>query len=109
VVITDLAKDYGDLAAMVVLKELHRLGFVRLEAFIANLEPSRKCAIYGRLNLDSIGLQDVPIGVGTKASTEKHEEYKYEFDSPLMPGEKTFQPNKDNFFEDRSELLDSSI
>jgi len=106
VVITDLAKDYDDLAAMVVLKELHRLGFVRLEAFIANLEPSRKRAIYGRVNLDSVGLQDVPIGVGTKASTKKHEEYKYEFDSPLMPDEKTFQPNKDNFFEDGSELLD---
>ncbi|KAH6667477.1 hypothetical protein B0J14DRAFT_676555 [Halenospora varia] len=106
VVITDLAKDYDDLAAMVVLKELHRLGFVHLEAFIANLEPSRKRAIYGRVNLDSLGLQDVPIGVGTKASTKKHEEYGYEFDSSIMPDEKTFQPNKDNFFEDGFELLD---
>ena len=106
VVITDLAKDYDDLAAMVVLKELHRLGFVHLEAFIANLEPQRKRAIYGRAALDSLGLQDVPIGVGTKASTKEHEEYKYEFDSPLMPDVETFQPNKDNFFEDGFQLLD---
>ncbi|KAH8654021.1 hypothetical protein BGZ60DRAFT_435856 [Tricladium varicosporioides] len=104
VVITDLAKDYDDLAAMVVLKELHRLGFVHLEAFIANLEPSRKRAIYGRRNLDSLGLQDVPIGVGTRVGT--YEEYTYEFDSPLMPNENYFKPNKENFFEDGSELLD---
>jgi hypothetical protein len=44
--------------------------------------------------------------VGTKASTTKHEEYKYEFDSLFMPDVETFQPNKDNFFEDRFELLD---
>jgi hypothetical protein len=106
VVITDLAKDYDDLAVMVVLKELDRLGFVHLEAFIANLEPSRKRAIYGRAALDSLGLQYVLIGVSTKASTKKHKEYKYEFDSPLMPDENTFQPNKDNFFKDGSELLD---
>jgi hypothetical protein len=55
-IITDLAKDYNDLAAMVVLKELHRLGFVHLKAFIANLEPSRKRAIYRQAALDSLGL-----------------------------------------------------
>ncbi|KAH8674840.1 hypothetical protein BGZ60DRAFT_557234 [Tricladium varicosporioides] len=104
VVITDLAKDYDDLAAMIVLKELHRLGFVHLEAFITNLEPPRKRAIYGRANLDSLGLQDVPIGVGTRVGP--HEEYTYEFDSPLMPDEKTFKPNQNNFFEDGFELLD---
>jgi hypothetical protein len=46
VVITNLAKDYNDLAAIVVLKELYRLRFVYLEAFIANLELSYKRAIY---------------------------------------------------------------
>ena len=56
--------------------------------------------------MDSLGLQDVPIGVGPKASTKKHDEYKYEFDSPLMPDVKTFQPNKDDFFGDGFELLD---
>jgi hypothetical protein len=55
-VITDLAKDYNDLAAIVVLKELYRLGFVHLKAFIANLELSCKRAIYGRAALDSLGL-----------------------------------------------------
>jgi hypothetical protein len=106
VVITDLAKDYNDLAAIVVLKELYRLGFVHLEAFIANLELSHKRTIYGQAALDSLGLQDIPISISTKASTKKHEEYKYEFDSLFIPDIETFQPNKDNFFEDRFELLD---
>ncbi|PVH69401.1 hypothetical protein DL98DRAFT_625190 [Cadophora sp. DSE1049] len=106
VVISDLAKDYDDLAAMVMLKELDRSENVELEAYIANLEPARKRTIYGRVNLDSLGLQHVPIGVGTKASTKKHEEYGYEFDSSIMPDEKTFQPNKDNIFENGFELLD---
>ncbi|PVH68601.1 hypothetical protein DL98DRAFT_599384 [Cadophora sp. DSE1049] len=106
VAISDLAKDYDDLAAMVELKELDRTGNVTLEAYIANLEPARKRAIYGRVNLDSLGLQHVPIGVGTKASTEKHEEYGHEFESSIMPDEKAFQPNKDNFFENGFELLD---
>jgi hypothetical protein len=56
VVITDLAKDYDDLAVIIVLKELYRLRFMHLEAFIANLELSRKRAIYGRVALDSLGL-----------------------------------------------------
>jgi hypothetical protein len=46
IVITDLAKDYNNLAAIVVLKELYRLGFVRLKAFIANLNLSYKRTIY---------------------------------------------------------------
>jgi hypothetical protein len=55
-VITDLAKDYDNLAAIVVLKELYCLGFVHLKAFIANLELSYKRAIYGQAALDSLGL-----------------------------------------------------
>jgi hypothetical protein len=43
--------------------------------------------------------------VGTKVSTTKHKEYKYEFDSLFMPDVKTFQPNKNNFFKDKFKLL----
>jgi hypothetical protein len=94
------------LTALLPLKGLDRSGIIEFEGLIANLEPAYKRAIYGRGALDSLGLQHVPIGVGTKASTKKHEEYAYEFDSPFMPDVKTFQPNKDNFFEDGFELLD---
>jgi hypothetical protein len=86
VIITDIAKDYDDLVAMVLLKELHRLGLVKLLGFVANLKPARKRAIYGRGALDALGLQDLPISIGTDGigpilvgGEEVHVEHPYEF------------------------------
>ena len=93
-VITDLAKDYDDLTAMVLLKELHRLGVIKLEGFVANLEPARKRAQFGRGALDLLGLPHVPIAIGTEASAEpeKVASYPYEFDCSFMaPEEKVTQ------------------
>ena len=91
VVITDLAKDYDDLAAMVVLKELHRLGVVELIGFIANLMPANKRAQFGRGALDSLGLHNIPIAAGTAGfpttdgeKHKKHDELPYEFDCDFM-------------------------
>jgi inosine-uridine nucleoside N-ribohydrolase len=88
VVITDLAKDYDDLAAMVVLKELHRLGVVKLLGFIANLMPAEKRTQFGRGALDSLGLESIPIAQGTSGFPEKarkkHDELAYEFDCDFM-------------------------
>lgn len=53
IAVTDLAKDYDDLLAMMVLKELPRLS-VKLEGFVANLMPSRIRALFGRGALDSL-------------------------------------------------------
>lgn len=92
-VITDLAKDFDDLTAMVVLKELHRLGLIKLCGFIANLKPERKRAIYGRGALDSLGLIHIPIAIGTdgigtqppgnKLPQDTLTEYAYEFKAPF--------------------------
>jgi hypothetical protein len=78
--ITDLAKDYDDLTAMLCLKELKRLGVVTLEGFVANLMPADDRALFGRGALDSLGLPNVPIGIGTEGSQKKHEMHDYEFD-----------------------------
>jgi len=67
VVITDINKDVDDLVAMVLLKELHRLGLVELKGFVANLRPARKRALAGRGALNALGLEDIPIAVGTEA------------------------------------------
>ena len=79
VVITDLAKDYDDLMAMVLLAELHRLGLVELEAFVANLMPARKRARFGRGALDLLGLQRIPIAAGSVGSEQLHKVNDYEF------------------------------
>ncbi|KAF4630716.1 hypothetical protein G7Y89_g7424 [Cudoniella acicularis] len=88
VVITDLAKDYDDLAAMVVLKELHRVGCVKLMGFIANLMPAMDRARFGRGALDELDLQLIPIARGTSGFPEsgfkKHKILDYEFDCDFM-------------------------
>ena len=87
--ITDLAKDYDDLTALLCLKELRRLGVVTIEGLIANLMPADKRALFGRGALDSLGLQDVPIATGTKGSQKQHLVLGYEFDGidDFMPPE----------------------
>jgi len=87
--ITDLAKDYDDLAAMVVLKELHRLRVIKLVGFVANLMPSHRRALFGRGALDSLQLTDIPIAKGTtgypkiayqgKVGAKQHQELPHEF------------------------------
>ncbi|KAN0110640.1 hypothetical protein V8E51_007027 [Hyaloscypha variabilis] len=87
--ITDLAKDYDDLTALLCLKELKRLGVVTIEGLIANLMPADQRALFGRGALDSLGLPNVPIARGTKGSEKPHEVLGYEFDGidDFMPPE----------------------
>lgn len=91
IVITDLAKDYDDLAAMVVLKELHRLGVVTLLGFVANLMPQEDRVRFGRGALDLLGLHDIPIAQGTSgfppSAKKKHTPFDYEFKCDFMADE----------------------
>jgi len=88
-VITDLGKDYDDLAAMVVLKELRRLGVVRLGGFVANLVPSQKRAQFGRGSLDLLGLDGIPMATGLQTGSGIHKELPYEFECEFMAPEST--------------------
>jgi len=82
VVITDLAKDYDDLIAMILLKELHRLGVLTLVGFVTNLMPAEKRASFGRGALDVLGLNRVPIAAGSRGESDDkkdHEVHDHEF------------------------------
>jgi inosine-uridine nucleoside N-ribohydrolase len=81
VVITDPGLDYDDLAALAVLKELHRLGLVELRAVVANLMPAEKRARFAKAALNSLGLIDVPVACGTHGSPEEHQVMKHELES----------------------------
>lgn len=95
VVISDLAVDYDDLMAMIVLKELHRLGVVVLELYIANLSPADKRAQFRRSALNSLQLTRIPLAVGSAGSDAKHEVKEYEFDGcGFMAGETSFEPGE---------------
>ena len=102
VVITDLAKDFDDLLAMIVLKELHRLGAICLLGFVANLNPARKRALLGRGALDQLGLKAIPIAVGSTGehATHMHEVLDYEF-----AGSESFIAKEDTKLPDGQDLL----
>ncbi|CZR58756.1 uncharacterized protein PAC_08648 [Phialocephala subalpina] len=103
-VVTDLAKDYDDLLAMMCLKELHRLGVVYVEGFVANLMPADKRALFGRGALDSMGYTDIPIGIGTIGDPNRTlEAHSHEFDNTE---EFMAAPEKVKDFKDGQELLD---
>jgi hypothetical protein len=102
VVITDIGKDYDDVAAVIVLRELHRLELICLEGLITNTKPSDQRAILGRRCLDLLGLQDIPIGVGTTVNCGQ---FVHEFKASFMPNEGTFVPNEQYFFRDGFDLL----
>ncbi|KAJ8068417.1 hypothetical protein OCU04_003975 [Sclerotinia nivalis] len=89
VAITDLGKDYDDLAAMIVLKELHRLGAIKLEGFVANLLPADKRAHLGRRALDLLGLRDISVGQGTNGTDKEAKPQIYEF-PPSVMGKKPY-------------------
>ncbi|KAF7932158.1 hypothetical protein BELL_0141g00030 [Botrytis elliptica] len=84
VVITDVGKDYDDLAAMILLKELHRLGAIKLEGFIANLLPEDARAHLARQSLDLLGLEDIPVGQGTRGTEKNISPDLYEFPVSVM-------------------------
>jgi hypothetical protein len=82
ITITDLAKDYDDLMAMMCLKELHRLGIVRIEGFVANLMPPDKRALFGRGALNSLNLPEIDCATGTIGDPNRVlEEGSHEFDN----------------------------
>ena len=84
VVITDAGKDYDDLAALTLLKELHRLKLVEVRAVVTNLMPVEKRVRFVRGALNELGLHQIPVAQGTCGSLEEHEELDYEFDTDFM-------------------------
>jgi hypothetical protein len=96
VMITDLAKDYDDLAALIVLKELHRLGFIQLLGVIANLYPAEKRADFGRGALDLLDLKDIPIARGTDGTVDYKRKLEAAFyGDPAITGKPDFEEGKD--------------
>jgi len=100
-VITDVCKDYDDMAALLILKELHRLGVISLKAVVANLMPANQRAKMARRMFDLLGLQDIPVGIGTRACTKDHSVNDYEF----VWERETIDTMRDDDFQSGEDLL----
>lgn len=76
IVFTDVGKDVDDAIALIVLACLKRMFVLNPVAVIATLSPQEERARLARVILDSLGLPDVPVGIGTdggsKDSVEMH-------------------------------------
>jgi len=96
VVITDLAKDYDDLAALIILKELHRLEFIQLVGVIANLYPADKRASFARGALDLLDLNNIPVARGTDGTVDYKQKLAAAFyGDPAITGKPDFADGKD--------------
>jgi hypothetical protein len=79
ITISDVAKDYDDLTAWVVLKGLEDRGLIKQIGYIANLDPPQERTQFGRGALDKLERKNTPIAVGSNGTDEAHEVYSYEF------------------------------
>ena len=70
IVFTDIGKDVDDVFALVVLACLKRMFILNPLAVIATLSPQDERARLARVVLDSLGLPDVPVCIGTDGGSQ---------------------------------------
>lgn len=84
IVFSDIGKDYDDLAALLIYKELNRLGAIELAGVVTNLNPAAARARLARGALNLFGLQRIAVGVGSNGSDVAHPVLDYEFACDFM-------------------------
>jgi len=80
VVIYDMSKSIETVLTTIALAELHRLQFIKIQAVVATLMPARSRAELALGVLELLDLPDVPVGIGTTATTNYHDPQDFEFD-----------------------------
>lgn len=93
IIITDIGRDIDDTIAFMELASLERMCILNPLGVIATVAPEEERAYLARVTLDSLGLSDVPIGVGSDGGGSA--EVKLNSLRFLYDGEKklfTFEP-----------------
>jgi hypothetical protein len=85
VMITDAGEDLDDEMALVMARFLTDERRIELKAVIANLQPSFERARLVRGTLDLLGMQHVPVGIGTDGGSEVHDATFLETATYLTP------------------------
>jgi len=80
VVICDTPKSIETILSLIVLAELHRLKIIKLQAVIATLMPADCRAEMTLGILELLNLPDVPVGIGSTATTARYDLQAFEFD-----------------------------
>lgn len=90
VIITDAGRDHDDEIALTVAAGLSKAGMLEVECVVANLQPALMRARLVKGILDTVGLSDVPVGVGTVVN-ENSIPQPYEFDASYLSQQQSFQ------------------
>mmetsp|Transcript_16557 Transcript_16557/g.33767 ORF Transcript_16557/g.33767 Transcript_16557/m.33767 type:complete len:906 (+) Transcript_16557:109-2826(+) len=96
IIITDIGRDIDDAIAFMELASLERMCILNPLGVIATVAPELERAYLARVTLDSLGLSDVPVGVGSDGGGSA--EVKLNSLSFLYDGEKKllrFEPGID--------------
>jgi inosine-uridine nucleoside N-ribohydrolase len=72
VIVSDPGEDLDDEMTMVMLRYLTGKGFVDCKGVITNLRPATDRARLMRGTLDTLGLETVPVGLGTDGGSSRH-------------------------------------
>jgi len=103
VIISDAGRDHDDEVALTVAAGLSKLGLLKIEGVVANLKPAESRARLIKGILNTVGLTDVPVGIGT-AIDENSFPQPYEFNASYISEEKDF-PDGQNLLK---QLLEKS-
>jgi inosine-uridine nucleoside N-ribohydrolase len=92
VALTDIGRDPDDMIAMVLGSALSTNQQIDIKAVISTLTPAARRAQLARYTLDSVGLPDVPVAVGSDLPVLKEADvHPYEFRG--LPEQRTDYPN----------------
>ncbi|KAJ1621758.1 hypothetical protein T492DRAFT_348246 [Pavlovales sp. CCMP2436] len=84
VIISDPGTNLDDEVAMIMARFLEHNRYIKLHAVIANLRPEKERARLMRGTLDLLGMQHVPVGIGTDGGSLAHTDLFSET-APYLP------------------------
>lgn len=94
ILMCDLGRGVGSELSCVLLRVMRDLGHLDVKGVIANLHPQAERARFLRGTLDTLGMHDVPVGVGTDGGANKNgEERFFEGAQKYVPDEGSARAN----------------
>lgn len=108
VVLTDIGRDHDDELALIVMAALLKLELIDLKAIITTLKPSYERAQLAKGVLDTLGIRNIPIGVGSNID-ENYSIQPYEFNASYMSEPSKFATQDELLREVFKNAPDSSI
>ena len=93
ILVCDPGRGVGSELSCVLLRVMRDLGHLDVKCVIANLHPQAERARFLRGTLDTLGMHDVPVGVGTNGGSGSGQERFFEGAQNYVPEEGSVRAN----------------